>query len=278
MLSVVDDILVAQEMGMIYLTVNRLRGIKVKKHGVIIGAAILICTTYAQADDVNIAVAANFVAPMQDIAHQFRQKTGHRLIISSGATGKFYAQIKNGAPFAVLLAADSATPERLEREGEAVAGSRFTYAIGRLALWSPQVKYVDAKGQILKTGTFRHLAMANPKVAPYGLAAQQLMQRMGIWPQLQPRIVQGENIAQTQQFVESGNAELGFVAYSQVIHNPKITGTYWLVPASQHQPIVQQAVLLKQGKDNTAAQQFMAFLKSKAATSIIQHYGYDVMS
>ena len=197
MLSVADDILVAQEMGMIYLTVNRLRGIKVKKHGVIIGAAILICTTYAQADDVNIAVAANFVAPMQDIAHQFRQKTGHRLIISSGATGKFYAQIKNGAPFAVLLAADSATPERLEREGEAVAGSRFTYAIGRLALWSPQVKYVDAKGQILKTGTFRHLAMASPKVAPYGLAAQQVMQRLGVWQQLQPRIVQGENIAQT---------------------------------------------------------------------------------
>ena len=120
--------------------------------------------------------------------------------------------------------------------------------------------------------------MANPKVAPYGLAAQQVMQRMGVWPQLQPRIVQGENIAQTQQFVESGNAELGFVAYSQVIHNSKITGTYWLVPASQHQPIVQQAVLLKRGKDNTAAQQFMAFLKSKAATSIIQHYGYDVMS
>ena len=249
-----------------------------KKHGVIIGAAILIFTTYAQADDVNVAVAANFVAPMQDIAHQFRQKTGHRLIISSGATGKFYAQIKNGAPFAVLLAADSATPERLEREGDAVAGSRFTYAIGRLALWSPQVKYVDAKGQILKTGTFRHLAMASPKVAPYGLAAQQVMQRLGVWQQLQPRIVQGENIAQTQQFVESGNAELGFVAYSQVIHNSKITGTYWLVPASQHQPIVQQAVLLKRGKDNTAAQQFMAFLKSKAATSIIQHYGYDVMS
>ena len=171
----------------------------------------------AHAGEVSVAVAANFTAPMQRIAAQFEQDTGHKAVLSFGATGKFYAQIANGAPFGVLLAADDATPQKIAREGLGNGATRFTYAIGRLVLWSKQPGYVDAQGQVLRTGDWKHIAIANPKLAPYGLAAMQTLDKLGLAAQVQPRVVTGENIGQTYQFAASGNAPLGFVALSQVM-------------------------------------------------------------
>ena len=230
----------------------------------------------AHADTVPVAVAANFTAPMQKIAAAFEADTGHKAELSFGATGKFYAQITHGAPFQVLLAADDTTPVRLEREGQAVANTRFTYAVGTLVLWSAQPGYVDAQGAVLKTGDFKHLALANPKLAPYGLAATQVLDKLGLTAQLQPRFVQGENIAQTFQFVATGNAPLGFVALSQVMEDGKIrTGSAWRVPAHLHDPIRQDAVLLLPGKDSAAARALMNYLRSDRARAIIQAYGYS---
>lgn len=231
----------------------------------------------AQADEVSVAVAANFIAPMQKIATAFEQATGHKAVLSSGATGKFYAQITHGAPFQVLLAADDATPVRLESEGRTVAGSRFTYAVGQLVLWSAQPGYVDAEGQVLRTGDFAHLAIANPKLAPYGLAAQQTLDKLGVAARVQPRLVMGENIAQTYQFVASGNAQLGFVALSQVMEDGRIArGSAWRVPASLHEPIRQDAVLLAAGKDSAAARALLQYLRSDAARAVIRSYGYGI--
>ncbi|GKT20456.1 molybdate ABC transporter substrate-binding protein [Acidovorax sp. SUPP3334] len=231
----------------------------------------------AQAAEVVVAVAANFTAPMQKIATAFAQATGHKAVLSFGATGKFYAQIKNGAPFQVLLAADDTTPAKLEQEGQGVQGSRFTYAVGRLVLWSPRAGYVDDQGQILKTGDFAHLAIANPKLAPYGLAATQTLDKLGLGERLQPRFVTGENIAQAYQFVATGNAPLGFVALSQVMEGGKIAkGSAWRVPESLHDPIRQDAVLLAAGKDQPAAVALMRFLRSDAAREVIGAYGYGL--
>lgn len=230
----------------------------------------------AAAETVSVAVAANFTAPMQKIAAAFEADTGHQAVLSFGATGKFYAQITHGAPFQVLLSADDATPARLEREGKAVADSRFTYAIGTLVLWSAQPGYVDAQGAVLQNGDFRHLALANPKVAPYGAAAMQVMDRLGVTPRVQPRFVQGENIAQTYQFVSSGNAQLGFVALSQVMVDGKIDkGSAWRVPANLHDPIRQDAALLAPGKDSAAAAALMQYLRGDKARAIIRAYGYS---
>jgi molybdate transport system substrate-binding protein len=230
----------------------------------------------ASADTVSVAVAANFTAPMQKIAAAFEADTGHKAELSFGATGKFYAQITNGAPFQVLLSADAQIPAKLETEGKAVAQTRFTYAIGTLVLWSAQPGYVDAQGAVLKTGDFKHLAIANPKLAPYGLAALQAMDKLGVTAQLQPRLVQGENIAQTFQFVSTGNAPLGFVALSQVMADGKITkGSAWAVPASLHHPIRQDAVLLLPGKDSAGAAALLKYLRSDRARAIIQSYGYS---
>ena len=213
----------------------------------------------AQADTVSVAVAANFTAPMQKIAAAFEADTGHKAELSFGATGKFYAQITNGAPFQILLSADDTTPAKLEKDSKAVAQTRFTYAIGTLVLWSAQPGYVDAQGQVLQTGDFKHLALANPKLAPYGLAATQAMDKLGLTTKLQPRWVQGENIAQTYQFVASGNAQLGFVALSQVMVDGKIAqGSAWQVPAQLHDPIRQDAALLLPGKDSAAAAALLA--------------------
>ncbi|MCW3148454.1 molybdate ABC transporter substrate-binding protein [Stutzerimonas stutzeri] len=241
-------------------------------------SALLLCLPLtAVADDVQVAVAANFTAPMQKIAAAFARDTGHRAVLAFGATGKFYAQINNGAPFDVLLAADDQTPQRLESEGQGVAGSRFTYAIGSLVLWSPRADYVDPQGRILAEGDFRHLAVANPKTAPYGAAALQTLERLGLRERLQPRFVQGENIAQTHQFVASGNAELGFVALSQVSEGGRIAqGSAWIVPADQHAPIRQDAQLLEHGKDNPAAQALLDYLKGETAQAVIRDYGYAV--
>mgnify|MGYP006196135841 FL=1 len=230
----------------------------------------------AHADTVSVAVAANFTAPMQKIAAAFEADTGHKAELSFGATGKFYAQITHGAPFQVLLSADDTTPARLEREGKAVAHSRFTYAIGTLVLWSAQPGTVDAKGDVLKSGDFKHLAIANPKLAPYGAAALQVMEKLGVATALQPRLVQGENIAQTFQFVSTGNAQLGFVALSQVMADGTITsGSAWQVPASLHEPIRQDAVLLMPGKDSAAASALLTYLRGSKARAIIQSYGYS---
>lgn len=229
------------------------------------------------AAQVHVAVAANFSAPLQAIAQAFEQETGHQVLASYGATGQFYTQIKNGAPFEVLLAADQARPVKLEDEGEAVPGSRFTYALGTLVLWSAQDNYVDDEGAVLVNNAFRHVAIANPKAAPYGLAAMQVMQHLGLMQQLKPKIVEGQSVAQTLQFVASGNAALGFISLSQVYKDGKLTsGSAWLIPQEMHAPIKQDAVVLTKGKDNPVARAFAEYLKSPTAVAIIQSYGYQL--
>lgn len=230
-----------------------------------------------QADDVQVAVAANFTAPIQAIAKAFEQDTGHKLVAAFGATGQFYAQIKNGAPFEVFLAADDSTPARLEQEGETVKGSRFTYAIGTLALWSPKEGYVDDKGEILKADTWKHLSIANPKTAPYGLAATQVLDKLGLSDATRSRLVEGQNITQAWQFVSTGNAELGFVALSQVYKDGKLTaGSAWRVPENLHEPIRQDAVILNKGKDNAAATALVEYLKGPKAAAVIKSFGYTL--
>lgn len=229
----------------------------------------------AHADTVSVAVAANFTTPMQKIAAEFAKDTGHKAELSFGATGKFYAQISNGAPFGILLAADDTTPAKIAREGKGVADSRFTYAVGKLVLWSKQDGYVDAQGAVLKTGKFQHVAIANPKLAPYGLAAEQTLTQLGLLEQIKLKFVQGENIGQTYQFAATGNAELGFVALSQVMEDGKIkSGSAWLVPSSMHEPIRQDAIVLNTAKDNAAAKALMDYLRGDKARAIITSYGY----
>jgi len=229
----------------------------------------------AFAGEVTAAVASNFATAINQLAPGFERVTGHKLVASFGATGKLYAQIRNGAPFDVLLAADDDHPKRLEAEGVAVAGTRFTYAIGRLALWSPDPHRVDANGAVLRDGRFAHLAVANAKTAPYGAAAEQVMRRLGVWDRLEPRLVRGENIAQTFQFVITGNAELGFVALAQVRALPPARrGSHWLVPAELHEPLRQEAVLLRRGADKAAARALLDYLRASDVKSIIQNLGY----
>ena len=229
------------------------------------------------AGEVSVAVASNFTAPMKAIVQAFERDTGHRAILSFGATGQFYAQIKNGAPFAVLLAADDETPARLEREGVAVPGTRFTYATGKIVLWSKKADLVDTNGEILKTGKFDKLALANPKLAPYGAAAMQVLEKLNLTKQLGPKLVEASNIGQTFQFVSSGNAALGFVALSQVFENGKLKeGSGWVVPSNLYSPIKQDAVLLTSGKANVAAQALLQYLRSDKAKAIIVSFGYDL--
>jgi len=239
--------------------------------------AVVTCLGTAHAGEVQVAVAANFAGPMEKLAAQFQKDTGHKAVVASGATGKFYAQIRNGAPFEVLLSADDETPARLEAEGQAVARSRFTYAVGRLVLWSAKANYVDATGAVLKTGDFTHLAIANPKTAPYGAAATAVIDKLGLTARLQPRLVQGENIAQAFQFASTGNAELGFVAQAQVWRDGKFTaGSGWIVPATMHAPIRQDAALLIRGAKNPAAQALLDYLRTDKAKALIRAYGYEV--
>lgn len=240
-----------------------------------IAGACLAAWLPAQAGEVVVAVASNFTAPMKQIAQDFAQDTGHTAQLSFGATGKFYAQIVNGGPYEVLLAADDTTPQKLVREGHAAAASRFTYCVGQLVLWSPRAGYVDNQGAVLKSADFKHIAIANPRLAPYGLAAMQTLHKLGLAVSLQPRMVTGENIAQTYHFVASGNAQLGFVALSQVIENDRIgAGSAWQVPASMHDPIRQDAVLLDKGKDNAAATALMDYLRGDKARAVMKSFGY----
>jgi molybdate transport system substrate-binding protein len=230
----------------------------------------------ALADEVQVAVAANFSAPMKLIALDFEKDTRHKAILSFGATGKFYAQISNGAPFDVFLAADDETPVRLEKEGGAVSGSRFTYATGKLVLWSARPGLVDAQGEVLAKNTFVKIAIAAPKLAPYGAAAVQTMTTLGLMAILAPRLVIGESIGQAFSFVSTGNAELGFLALSQVYDSGKLkSGSAWIVPDKLHSPIRQDAVLLAKGKDNKAALALMAFLKTDKAKAVIRSFGYQ---
>ncbi len=230
---------------------------------------------FAHADEVKVAVAANFSAPMQKIAADFEKTTGHKAVISTGATGAFYAQIKNGAPFEVFLAADDETPAKLESEGLAVKGSRFTYAIGKLVLWSSKAGFVDPQGQVLKKGSFEKLALANPKTAPYGLAAVETLKKLGLAEATQAKLVQGETITQAYQFVASGNAELGFVALSLIWKDGAIaSGSAWMVPTDLYSPIRQDAVLLSKGASQPAAQALLQYLRGDAARAVIKTYGY----
>jgi molybdate transport system substrate-binding protein len=228
------------------------------------------------AADVSVAVAANFAAPMKIIAQDFERTTGHKAVLSFGGTGQFYAQIKNGAPYSLLLAADAHTPAKIEKEGLGVQGTTFTYAIGQLVLWSKKPGLVDDQGEILKTGNFSKLAIANPKLAPYGAAAIEVLNHLGVMRQVRPKIVEGANIAQTYQFVFSANADLGFVALSQVYENGKLKqGSGWLVPNSMHSPIKQDVILLNPGRDNPAAIALLTYLRSDAAKVVIRKFGYE---
>ncbi|MFQ3227719.1 MAG: molybdate transport system substrate-binding protein [Porticoccaceae bacterium] len=221
-----------------------------------------------------MAVASNFATAMKALTVEFEKTTAHHAVLSFGSTGKHYAQIKNGAPFDVFLAADAARPALLEEQGIALIGSRITYAKGKLVLWTSKPDVNDLKETLLNSQDIRHLALANPKLSPYGLGAQQVMVELDIWPKLQTKLVRGENIAQTFQFVHSGNAELGFVAYSQAV-NPKrsVQGSFWMPHQSLYSPIDQQAVLLN---DKQASKDFLKFLKGPLARQIIQNYGYDL--
>ena len=230
----------------------------------------------AHAAEVHVAVAANFAAPMQVIATAFTQDTGHKTVLSFGSTGKFYAQIKNGAPFDVLLAADQETPAKLEKDNLVVAGTRFTYATGRLVLWSKQPGLVDDKGDVLRKANFERIAIADPRLAPYGAAAAEVLEKLGLRQSLQPKIVQGENIGTAYQFVATGNAALGFVALSQVMNDGKIqTGSSWTIPATMHATLRQDAVALLASRDNPAAAALLAYLRSDKARRIIESFGYE---
>jgi molybdate transport system substrate-binding protein len=228
----------------------------------------------AWAGETQVAVAANFTAPAKQIAAAFEKATGQRAVLSFGSSGQFYAQMAHGAPYEVFLSADADRPRKAEQDGLAVPGTRVTYAVGRLVLFSKTPGLVDGSGAVLKTGRFGKLAIADPTAAPYGAAAVQTLQRLGVYPAVKAKIVQGSSITQAYQFVATGAAELGFVALSQVVNRPG--GSRWLVPATLHAPIDQQAVLLFTGRKNPAARAFLAFLKSPAAVAIIRRYGYEV--
>ena len=243
----------------------------------ILGAVTLALSSATLAAEAQIAVAANFAEPIKAIAAVLEKTTGHQLKVTLGATGKLYAQIKNGAPFDVLLAANTATPAALEKTGLAKPGSQFTYASGKLVLWSSDAARVDAKGDVLKGSNFRKVAYANPKTAPYGEAAVQVMDKLGLTPALAPKLVQGESIGQTFNFVHTGNAEIGFVAMSQMLAGGQLkSGSLWVIPQALYSPIRQDAVLLQHGANNPAAVALVKLLQSPNIKDLIRSYGYDI--
>lgn len=239
----------------------------------------IFITQSASAESVLVAVAANFTKPMEEIAAEFTKETGHQAELSFGASGKFVAQIENGAPFQVFLSADEQKPKKLVESQFAVAGTQFTYGLGRLILWSAKSDMIDEQGKVLSSGNFKHLAIADPKLAPYGEAAMMVLNKLGLEERVKPLLVLGENINQTQQFISTGNAELGFVAVSQVVKDGKITeGSGWIVPSELYAPIRQDAVLLKNGATQPAALALLDFLKTAKAQTIIEKYGYGLVT
>ncbi|MBE0589976.1 MAG: molybdate ABC transporter substrate-binding protein [Hydrogenophaga sp.] len=231
----------------------------------------------AHAAEAQVAVAANFAEPIKAISAVLEKTTGHSIKVTLGSTGKLYAQIRNGAPFDVLLAADTKTPEALEKDGLAQPGSRFTYATGKLVLWSADASKVDAKGEVLRSAGLRKVAYAAPKLAPYGAAAVQAMDQLGLAAVLAPKLVQGESIGQTFSFVYTGNAEVGFVALSQVLEGGKLkSGSMWVLPQTLYSPIRQDAVVLKRGAGNEAAQALVKLLQSPNVKELIRSYGYGL--
>jgi molybdate transport system substrate-binding protein len=243
----------------------------------IFGALLITLAQVANAGEVNAAVAANFAEPVKLIAELFQKDTGHTVKFSFGSSGKFYSQIKEGAPFDVFLAADEKNPKLLEQEGLAVANTRFVYALGKLVLWSAQPGWVDDKGSVLSKGNYNKLSYADPKLAPYGLAAQETLQKLALWDKVQSKLVTGESITQAYQFAATGNADLAFIALSQITKDGKLTeGSWWIVPAELYNPIKQSAVQLTAAKDKVAAQAFLTFLKSEKAVAIIRKFGYGL--
>lgn len=239
-------------------------------------AVFMAAVGSVKADEVVVAVAANFTDATRDIVPLFEKATGHTAKVSYGSTGKLYAQIENGAPFEVFLAADTARPEKAEAEGLAVPGSRFTYAQGKLVLWSAKPGTFEDGERYVSSVAFPRAAMANPKTAPYGLAAQQVMEHMGVWQEAKGKMVRGDSIAQTFQFTATSNAEAGFVAYSQVKAWDGAKGSLWVIPADYYAPISQQAVLLRKGEENPAADAFLTFLRGPEARAVIEGYGYGI--
>ncbi len=240
---------------------------------------LLTLSLSAHANNVLVAVASDFTRPMDEIISAFTKATGHHAEISYGSSGKAFAQIQHGAPYEVYLSASESYPVELEKTGYAVPNSRFVYALGKLVLWSAMPGFVDKQGNILKTGKFKHIALADPSHAPYGVKAEEVMKNLGVLEKLRPLFVMGENIAQTYQFVSTGNAELGFVSLAQVIdvNNGKLsTGSGWVVPDNLHSPFRQTAVLLTKGSENPAALALMDFLKSPTALAIIKKYGFGL--
>lgn len=249
----------------------------------ILGSAICTLLTWTIpvcAETFNVAVSANFLSSAEQLGKKFEAETPHKISFSSSSTGKLYAQIKSAAPFHVFLSADSKTPELLEQEGLAIKGTRFSYAQGKLVLWSTKADFVDKQGKILEQSEkFQHIAIANPSSAPYGLAAKQALVHLKLWDGLQSKLARGESVSQTMSFVSSGSTELGFVALSQIMDNDgKITskGSYWIVPENLYEPMIQQVVLLKAGEKNAAAKAFLAFLKTPVAQQIITSAGYGL--
>ncbi|MCS6305769.1 MAG: molybdate ABC transporter substrate-binding protein [Nitrospira sp.] len=239
---------------------------------------LIACTavTPVFAEQMLVAVAANFIPPFREIALEFEKSTGHQLKVVGGSSGNFYTQIKNGAPFDVFFSADNERPKKLEDEGLGVKDTRFTYATGRLVLWSANADLIKGE-ETVRSKNFKRLAMANPKTAPYGVAAMQALQKLELWESVQPHIVMGESIGQTMGFIESGNAQLGFVALSQIM-DPKIKGkgSRWDVPTNLHEPIQQDVILLTKGKDNAGAKALLEFIAGPQSKTIIERYGYEL--
>lgn len=249
---------------------------------ILAGLLCLSQASHARAEELNVAVAANFLGTLQRLAPLFEKATGHKLVPSPGSSGQIYAQIQRGAPYDVFLSADSERPAKLEAQGLAVKGSRFTYAIGRLVLWSPKAGVVDAKGDVLKKKDLGFVALANPKTAPYGSAAEQALMALALLSPLKAanKLVYGESIGQAQQFVTSGHAELGFVAYSQIVDaSGKLTGSHWLVPESLYKRLDQDAVVLTGSTKQPLAQQFLKWLRTDPnALELLRASGYGVPS
>ncbi len=249
-----------------------------RARAVIIGGVLFFCSATSAAEEIRVAVAANFLVTLEEIVARFEQDTGHVALVTSGSSGKFYAQIRNGAPFDVFFSADVMRPKLLEEEGFAVQGSRLTYAVGRLTLWRPGPTMVEKNGtSMLLSDTVKYVAIANPKTAPYGTAAEEVLRKLGLWERIQGRLVRGENVGQTFHFVFSRNAQLGFVALAQVL-GPKVngTGSRWDVPAHWHAPLQQQVVLLRKGRHNGGAHALLDYVQGATSRNIIERFGYGL--